>query len=64
MNAKAVYWKNGVPVILSDSGSVYSIAVVGSDVYACGVINKGNIEYVQLIGKTERRFRCTIRPGP
>src|SRR5580765_740565 len=41
MEGKAVYWKNGVPVILSDSGSAYAIAINGSDIYACGIVDKG-----------------------
>ena len=40
MEYKAVYWKNGVPATLNDSGIVKSIIVIGRDIYACGAVNK------------------------
>ena len=41
----AVYWKNGVEVLLQGGYSVNSMAVVGSDVYACGNSNGGYAVY-------------------
>jgi hypothetical protein len=39
LDGKAVYWKNGSPIILNNNGEANAIVVNGSDVYVCGTVN-------------------------
>jgi hypothetical protein len=62
LDGKAVYWKNGDPVILNDSGTAYSIAVKGSDIYVCGVVNKGGKTFATY-WKNGREFSLENQAG-
>ncbi len=48
LSGNAVYWKNGAPVFLSESGKAVSIVVNGSDIYACGSVNQDYTPYANI----------------